>query len=548
MTSEIESQISRVINKLENVQPNPNFPPITNETQEGNYRMQKKIAGILTQVNVNNISSFDGQNECNPQTENSNDISNSFSEHPSEIMDQSFPKPSMKRRPSIILDLHKIINIGEYKIELGKLLNILDKKLPENKENIPNNDASKTYTQCTTEENDGRKSFISPEKKIITISEKYSDKNSKNKSIHEENNKNFDDDGDDELIKDKKFDDNLAKKYHKISLLLKGYLNENKLFNELNNNIQNENTNIINNNNLYMNINLNDTMNKYRHRKSLFDMSSYLIPSERSIQSFGKKNTLPNFISNFFDHKKEGTKRKKRNSYVGGQFHNKLKKLNQQMNTKSTSKKIPQSEKAEFKIKSTKRNSMTGDSNIKTNDKNMNMNMNMSSRKSISQISNFDVSNNADCDSIICNDNSVCYGNDNKRTSIVFNDGLSAVKQRRQSDFFENIPQQQDEITGFNKMISTIVEEEDNNNNFNNNNDLPNNNDNVNKEDKNNTNCDIEDEKSEKENNEEKNEDSEESFDEEGDEDEDDDDTISNDHSCYGNISTSLCFDDLNIN
>ena len=114
MTSEIESQISRVINKLENVQPNPNFPPITNETQEGNYRMQKKLAGILTQVNVNNISSFDVQNESNPQTENSNDISNSFSEHPSEIMDQSFPKPNMKRRPSIILDLHKIINIGEY--------------------------------------------------------------------------------------------------------------------------------------------------------------------------------------------------------------------------------------------------------------------------------------------------------------------------------------------------------------------------------------------------------------------------------------------------
>ena len=129
--------------------------------------------------------------------------------------------------------LHKIINIGEYKIELGKLLNILDKKLPENKENISNNDASKTYTQCTTEENDGRKSFISPEKKNIKISENNSDKNFKNKSTHEENNKNFDDDCDDELIKDKKFDDNLAKKYHKISLLLKGYLNENKLFNEL---------------------------------------------------------------------------------------------------------------------------------------------------------------------------------------------------------------------------------------------------------------------------------------------------------------------------
>jgi hypothetical protein len=544
MTSEIESKISRVINKLENVQTNLNFPPITNETQEGNYRMQKKIAGIITQANVNNISSFDGPNESNQTpTENSNDISNSFSEQPSEIIDdQCFPKPSMNRRASIILDLNKIINVGEYKIELGKLLNILDKKLPENKENIANNDASKTYTQCTTEENEPRKSFVSPEKKKVKISENIINENSKDKSpdVHE-NNK----DVDNELIKDKKFEDNLAKKYHKIALLLKGYMNENKLINELNKKTQNDN-----NNNYH--ITLNDTMNNNLHRKSLFDNSTYLIPPENYIQSFGKRNTLPHFISNFFEHKKD-SKRKKRNSYVSGRLCNKLKKLNQQMNAKSISKKIPQSEKAEFKIKS-KKSSDAVDSNVKPN--------NMSSRKSISQISNFDMSNNADSDSIICNDNSVYCVNDHKRTSFLFNDKLSAVKQRRESDFFDNIPQQQEEIAGFHKMINTIVEEEDNNNN---NGNFQNINENDNKDDNKDDKCnyifDDEDKKTEKDKtiteNEtirEKDEDasgkSDNDEEEEDDEDDDDDEdaTSSNEDCCYkGNISTSLCFDDLNI-
>ena len=524
MTSEIESKISRVIDKLENAQTHLNFPPTTNETQEGNYRMQKKLAGVLTQVNAN-ISSFIDQNEsCQNPVDNSNDISNSFSEQPSELVDQSFHKPNMKRRASIILDLNKIINIGEYKIELGKLLNILDKKLPDNKENIINNDVSKAYTQCTTEENERRKSFISPEKKKEIMSESFSNENSKKKSHHQ----NYKYDLNDQ-IKDKKFDDNLTKKYHKIALLLKGYLNENKLVNELNKKCLKENNN------------LNDTMNMNYRRKSLFDMTTYLIPSESSIQSFGKPNQLPNFISNFFKQKRGG-KRKKRNTYVGGQFCNKLKKLNQQMNTKSTSKKIPQSEKAEFKIKPTK-SSITTDSNIKLN--------NMSNKKDISQISNFDMSNNADSESIIDNDNSIFSGNENKTNSLLFNDGLSAVKKRRQSDFFDNVPQQQEEITGFHKMISTIIEEEDNNNN---NGNLQNNNENE-KNDVNN--CDNYDEKEDVNNEgvndiekaEKEFEDGEEKEEDENDEEDDDDDeTILNDDCCYnGNISTSLCFDDLII-
>lgn len=526
MSSEIESKISRIIKRLENVK-NLNFPSTTNETQEGNYRMQKKIAGVVAQANVN-VSSFEYQSESNPNpyNESINEISNSFSEQPSELIEQPFPKPNLKRRTAIILDLNRIINVGEYKIELGKLLNILDKKLPECN---ANNDISKAYTQCTTEENERRKSFVSPEKKKEKSenSEKEEDtfssqKDSKKKIIPKNDNNNLD-----VLINDKKLDENLTKKYHKISLLLKAYLNENKLVNELNKKNQKENIN--NNYNVALNDTNNMNMNNYR-RNSLFDMTSYVIPSESSIKSFSKNNQLPNLISNFFKQKKGGNK-KKRNSYVSGKLCNKLNKLNQQLQEKSTSKKIPQSEKAEFKIKPT-RNSISNDSIIQFN-----------SKKDISQISNFDTSNNYDGEeSIINNENSVFYGNETKRDSLLFNEGLSAVKKRRQSDFFENIPQQE-EITGFHKMISTIIEEEENNNiNIKNNDEnkeiCPDENQNSNKD----NNEMIENEKIEDDNcDDEYNGDEDVENDEEG-----DDDSILN-SDCYynGNISSSLCFDDF---
>lgn len=553
MTSEIESKISRVINKLENAQINAIYRPTTNETQEGNYRIQKRIAGVITQANINNISSFDFQNDSNqiPINDSCNDISNSFSEHPSEILDQPLPVPSLKRRASVILDLNKIINVGEYKIELGKLLNILDKKLPDNKENNLNNEASKTYTQCTTEENEPKKSFASPEKKTeknkISNEKSFSSEKSDEK-LSQENSKNCFDTVDN-LAENKKFQENLSKKYHKIYLLLKSYMNENKLFNELNKKGLKENNGIIGN----LNITINDTNNMNCRRKSLFDTTSYLIPSEGSIKSFSKNNQLPNLISNFFDQKKLG-KRKKRNTCVGGKIKNKLKKLNQQMENKSTTKAIPQSEKAEFKIKP-KRSSITGESNNKIS--------NNISKKDISQISDFDTSNNNENESIIDNDNSVFCGNDNKGGSFLFNDGLSAVKKRRQSDFFDNFqPQQQDEISGFHKMISTIIEEEDNfninniaNNNGNNNieknedkKDSKNNDAKEDKEDKKNNSINVGNEKNEEESEKAEYENSRDNEyeDEEDVEDEEDDDTLVNDDYCYvGNINSSLCFDEL---
>ena len=554
MTSDIETKISRVINKLD-AKLNLNYPPTTNETQEGNYRFQKRIAGAIAQANVN-VSCFDDENESNfPINESSNEIiSNSFSEQPSDILDQSLQKPNINSRPSIILDPNKIINVGEYKIELGNLLNILDKKLPDDKESKINKEVFKTYSQCTTEENEIKKSFDSPEKKKETILESGQKSLSKEKSESKKSKENAKDDQD-ELAKNKKFQENLPKKYRRISLLLKAYMNENKLVNDLNKKCLKENSDILDN------ININDAQNKNKNyrRKSLFDMNSYIVPSESSIKSFSKNNQLPNLISNFFDHKKLG-KRKKRNTYVSGQLRNKLKKLNQQMNTKSNSTKIPQSEKADFKIKP-KRTSIINNSNIQNNK--------VSDKKNISQISNFDMSNNAENDneSIIDNDNSVYCGNDNKRgSSLFFNEGLSDVKKRRQSDFFDNL-QPQEEITGFHKMISTIIEEEDNIN-VNNGNNNGNNNFEINDEKKDtsknddkvdeNTFNDKEGEVKENEENGDRNEennseDKENEYEniqyednEEEEDDEYDDETIQNDNSCYyGNISTSLCFDDL---
>ena len=523
MTQDVESQIIRVIGKLENAQPKANLPPTANETQECKYRLQKKIAGILNQANITSISSF--QNDLN---ENPNDtkteMSNSYSEAPSELMEPSFHKPNLNRRNSIILDLNKIINIGEYKIELGKLLNILDKKLPEKKENNFNNDTSKTYSQCSTEGNEIRQSFLSPKKNKASHDQSGLNSEDKENSCESSNQMSKDENNCEDLSKDKKFDENLSKKYYKIALLLKAYMNESKLVNEMNKQGQKE---------------INNPNNNCR-RKSLFDMSSYIIPSETSIVSYGNNHQLPNFVSKFFKKKKGDatSKRKKRNSMVSGRLCNKLKKLNQQLQSQNTSKKAPQSEKAEFRIKQEKNEKAT-ESKFKFN--------NESRKKSISEISNFDASNNADCESIIDNENSVYDVNNNKRDSMIFTDGLSAVKKRRQSDFFdiENALQQQEEITGFHEMVTTIIEEEDNNN--------INNNANEKKE----NNAEDEEEKVEKSHDEKtdsikenkENENNENEGEESGDSDyveEEEEDTILDDDYCYNenNISTSLCFDD----
>lgn len=477
MSSEIETCLSRAIEKLDNNLLAPKKPKDEMETQEANYRMQKKIAGAVNLININNISFFDSNQTPN---ETSMEISNSFSEAPSEIIEQSVQN-NTKTKNGVTLDLNRIINIGEYKIELRKLLFVIDKIYPDNKENIQNNDSSNT--QCTTEidENEKNDKKVPPPTLI-----KEEDKDEK-KEVEK-------------LINDKQFEECLKKKSHKLIRLLKTYLKECKLMTDLNKLLVKDSNNNNINNILLKDISFSN-MNMNCRRQSLFDMSSYIIPSETSINSFGQ-NKLPNFNSNFFD-KKKIMKSKKRNTYVSGQLKNKLKKINEKLQVKSMSK------QTEDKIIPNRTSLMTDSNN------------NTDSKKSVFKISNFDINSGNDSESIIDNDNSVFNVND-KRTSFLFNNRLSAVKKRRESDFFDNVPQQQEEITGFHKMISTIVEEEDKEIN-----------DKKNVEESVNENGKIE----------------EEDFKEEDFEDDEfDEETIINNDSCYyGNINSSLCFDNLNI-
>ena len=441
LTEELENKISRIINKLENAKKDLNFQESKNESEEGKYRMHKRVSAILTQANIA-VSSFYETNDSNinDANESMNEASKSFSEQISDFSEQTcFPKHNMRNRPSIILNLNKVIHIGEYNIELGTLLNILDKSLPDNKENIQDNDTSKAYTQCTNDENEKRKSYLIPEKKKQKVDD-FDKKSFSNEENSPQNIKNnFYD-----LINDKKFKEILSKKYAKITHLLKSYISENKLIHELNNKVNNEN--LVNN----PFINLYDVKNNNYRRKSLFSSTNFLFPIDSYIKSIKKKSQLPFCFSSFFELK---NKDKKRNSCVDGYLPNQLKKFSHKLINKNYCKIIPKSENADFKIKP-RLLSFTNGNNINSNNEN--------DLNSFSQISNFEISDITDGEN--------AAENDKKRVSLFSNNNLSAVKKKRQSDFFENIPQQQEEIIGFHKMISTIVEEEENANNIMNNN------------------------------------------------------------------------------
>lgn len=446
LTEELENKISRIINKLENAKKDLNFQEPKNESEEGKYRMHKRVSAILTQTNIA-VSSFYETNDSNinDANESMNEASKSFSEQISDFNEQTcFPKINMRNHPSIMLNLNKIIHIGEYNIELGTLLNILDKSLPDNKENIQDNDTSKAYTQCTNEENEIGKNYLIHEKKKQKVDD-FDKKSFSNEENSPQNIKNnFYD-----LINDKKFKEILSKKYAKITHLLKSYISENKLIHELNNKVNNEN--LVNN----PFINLYDVKNNNYRRKSLFSSTNFLFPTDSYIKSIKKKSQLPFCFSSFFELK---NKDKKRNSCVDGYLPNQLKKFSHKLINKNSCKIIPKSENADFKIKPGLL-SFTNGNNINS--------INENDLKSISQISNFEISDITDGENAAENDNSI--GNDKKRVSLFFNNNLSAVKKKRQSDFFENLPQQQEEIIGFHKMISTIVEEEENANNIMNN-------------------------------------------------------------------------------
>ena len=165
-------------------------------------------------------------------------------------------------RPSMALNMKRLITVGEFQIELQILLEILEFSLnDENKEN-------KNYLE-----------------KYVNDISLVSDDNS---------------DSIDDSAKIKKFGDSLEKKYHKISLLLKRYLKENNILNGI---IEKEKKN-------------NGEKKKHteskRRRRSLFDRVPLFFGSnDKNIQQ------MPNFGNTLLSEMKEDIEKKqKRYSYA----------------------------------------------------------------------------------------------------------------------------------------------------------------------------------------------------------------------------------------
>ena len=172
LSQELESRMAKIIEKLDKLvitDKNPVIDEIPPECEKYEYIVQKNAQKRLS-TNFENISDF-----FNPEKEDDDDNDE-----------------SQNCQNSLALNMNKLITIGEFQIGLEKLLEILEKSL--------NN---------------------------VNEDKKYLDKYANDISLV---NDSVNMDG---ATKIKKFGETLVKKYHKISLLLKRYIRENSIVNDL---------------------------------------------------------------------------------------------------------------------------------------------------------------------------------------------------------------------------------------------------------------------------------------------------------------------------
>ena len=172
LSQELESRMAKIIEKLDKLvitDKNPFIDEIPPECEKYEYIVQKNAQKRLS-TNFENISDF-----FNPEKEDDDDNDE-----------------SQNCQNSLALNMNKLITIGEFQIGLEKLLEILEKSL--------NN--------------------VNEDKKYL---DKYvNDISLVNDSVNMAG-----------ATKIKKFGETLVKKYHKISLLLKRYIRENSIVNDL---------------------------------------------------------------------------------------------------------------------------------------------------------------------------------------------------------------------------------------------------------------------------------------------------------------------------
>jgi len=173
LSQELESRMTKIIENLDKLvitEKKPVKDEFPFECEKYEYIVQKNAQKRLSK-NIENISDF-----LKPEKEDEED-------------------ESENRDTSIALNMQKLITIGEFQIGLEKLLEILEKSLDDN----------------------------------VKEDKNYLDKYANDISLACDNDSvNMDD-----ATKVKKFGEVLVKKYHKISLLLKRYIRENSIVNDL---------------------------------------------------------------------------------------------------------------------------------------------------------------------------------------------------------------------------------------------------------------------------------------------------------------------------
>ena len=246
LSTELETRISQIIEKLtkfitkENPSKNTTNENIPKESLKYEYRIQKNAQRRMSQI-TNEVTDFIFEDENAPKSE----------------LDKEKSNESNKIIPpnSIALNMKRPINIGEFQIELNKLLEILEFVLDENNKNELNNYLEKYANDITYASDENDTKIINDDLKI------------------------------------KKFGETLEKKYHKILKLLKGYIKENYIVNNM---IEKEKKN---------NIDINKPIKRGK-RRSLFDN----IPLINENQDKVLKD-FPNFGNSFLSEMKEDIKK-----------------------------------------------------------------------------------------------------------------------------------------------------------------------------------------------------------------------------------------------
>jgi hypothetical protein len=260
LSPELETRISQIIEKLNKLSlkennSNDKITPLESEKYE--YRIQKNAQKRMSQITTKVTDFFfedeDGK-KINPEQKSENTESSKIS-------------------PSIALNMKRLIKIGEFQIELEKLLEILEFSLNEESADKKNELMEKYINDIT---------FVS-------------DENSMN-----------------DEIKMKKFGESLEKKYHKIAQLLKGYIKENLIVNNI---MEKEKKNKI---------------IKKGKRRSLFDNIPLINEKENKVLK-----DFPNFGNTFLSEMKEDIKKNKRYSCVNIDKTNIVKNISDEENSES---------------------------------------------------------------------------------------------------------------------------------------------------------------------------------------------------------------------